>query len=287
MFWQGRRESDNVEDRRGVSGKGIAAGGGLIAVVVIVAKLLFGGGITSQDLQSLMPGQQGAQTELSPQQKTQQDERAHFVKVVLADIEDVWVEIFSKSGETYPKPTLVLFSGATQSGCGTADSQTGPFYCPGDQKLYIALAFYSEMRERFGATAGDFAQAYVIAHEIGHHIQNLMGTAGKVDNLRGQLSEADYNKYSVCLELQADFYAGVWGHYMQGKGYIEKGDIEDALNAANVIGDDHLQKQAQGYVTPESFTHGTSEQRMFWFKKGFDSGDLSQGDTFKTYGLRL
>ncbi|HEX6180448.1 MAG TPA: neutral zinc metallopeptidase, partial [Chitinophagaceae bacterium] len=198
----------------------------------------------------------------------------------------VWGDIFSKAGETYPQPTLVLFRDGVQSGCGFASSQTGPFYCPGDQKLYIDLAFYQELKERFNAP-GDFAMAYVVAHEVGHHIQTLNGTSSKMAQLRQQVSEEEYNRYSVAMELQADFYAGVWAHHAQRmKQMLEAGDIEEALNAANAIGDDQLQKRSQGYVVPESFTHGTSQQRMYWFKKGFETGDIRQGDTFNDPSLR-
>ncbi len=205
---------------------------------------------------------------------------------MLQDTEDVWNDLFSKQGEDYLEPTLVLFRDGVQSGCGFAGSQTGPFYCPGDQKLYVDLAFYQELKNRFNAP-GDFAMAYVVAHEVGHHIQTLNGTSRKMAQLRQQVSEAEYNKYSVAMELQADFLAGVWAHHAQKmKQMLESGDIEEALNAANAIGDDNLQKQAQGYVVPESFTHGTSQQRMYWFKKGYQTGDVRQGDTFNDPSLR-
>jgi predicted metalloprotease len=287
MLWKGRRESDNVEDRRGVSGKGIAVGGGATAIIVIALKFLFGGDINIQDISSLTQGSTGTATEVTSEQQKAQDERAQFVKVVLADTEDVWGDVFKQSGMTYQSPSLVLFSDATESACGAASSQSGPFYCPGDQKVYIDLTFYNDLRGKFGARGGDFAQAYVIAHEIGHHIQYLLGISEKMDRLRGCLSEQEYNRYSVCLELQADFFAGLWGHYEQGKGYLEKDDLADALNSAQVIGDDNLQKASQGYVTPETFTHGTSEQRMYWLKKGFETGDMKQCDTFKAAGLSL
>jgi predicted metalloprotease len=221
---------------------------------------------------------------MSTEQKAAQDQEAQFVSVVLKDLEDTWQQILAKEGKDYPKPTLVLFSGVTPSGCGNASASTGPFYCPADQKLYIDLSFYDDLKERFGAP-GDFAMAYVVAHEVGHHIQYLLGISDKVQRLRSRLSEEEYNQYSVRLELQADFFAGVWAHYEKGKGYLEANDIEEALNAANAIGDDRLQKEAQGYVVPESFTHGTSAQRMYWFKKGFDTGDINQGDTFNATEL--
>lgn len=281
MDWKGRRESSNVEDRRGISGGGIAMGGGIIGVLFILAQFFLGGGDIN-DLQQLIPQQQ--QTQMSPDEQAADDEEASFVKVVLADTEDVWSKIFSQMGKTYTDPTLVLFSGTTTSGCGGASASTGPFYCPADQKLYIDLSFAKELKQQFGVT-GDFAMAYVVAHEIGHHVQDLLGMTAKLDRLRQQLSEKEYNKYSVMLELQADFYAGVWAHYDQKmKNVIHPDDIQEALEAANAIGDDRLQQQYQGRVTPDSFTHGTSEQRMYWFKKGFDTGDISQGNTFAGTG---
>ncbi|HWJ90747.1 MAG TPA: neutral zinc metallopeptidase [Flavisolibacter sp.] len=278
MLWQGRRESSNVDDRRGIGGGGIAVGGGILGVIALVINYLLGG---SNNTQLPLPNQNQP---ISAEEKAAQDEEAKFVKVVLGDTEDIWTQLMSKAGRSYPKPTLVLFSGSTPSGCGHASSASGPFYCPGDQELYIDLSFYDELKNRFGAP-GDFAMAYVIAHEVGHHIQKLLGITDKVDRLRQQLSEEEFNKYSVRLELQADFFAGVWAHYEQGKGVLEKGDIDEALNAANAIGDDRLQKEAQGYVVPESFTHGTSAQRMYWFKKGYDTGDINQGDTFSASDL--
>jgi predicted metalloprotease len=226
---------------------------------------------------------------LSPQDQAADEERAGFVKTVLAFTEDIWNEQFSQTGQRYVEPTLVLFRGAVQSGCGNASSASGPFYCPADQKVYIDLSFQEDLQRRFGAP-GDFAMAYVVAHEVGHHIQTLLGYSEKMARLRGQVSKEEYNQYSVRMELQADFLAGVWAHYMQGKRIngqtvLERGDIEEALNAANAIGDDRLQKQSQGHIQPESFTHGTSRQRMFWFKKGFDTGDMSQGDTFNARTL--
>ncbi len=277
MLWRGRRESSNVDDRRGVSGGQMAAGGGIIGVIILLANFLLGGGDVN-DLQKALPQQQ--QAPMSAEQKAAEDERANFVKVVLADTEDVWDEIFSQSGKQYQKPTLVLFTGSTQSGCGYASAATGPFYCPADNDVYIDLSFAEELKTRFGAS-GDFALAYVVAHEVGHHIQFLMGTSQKMDKLRQEVDEVTYNKYSVKLELQADFYAGVWAHFDQKmKNVISREDIDEALNAANAIGDDRLQKESQGRVMPDAFTHGTSEQRMFWFKKGYDTGDLSQGNTF-------
>lgn len=279
MLWQGRRESSNVDDRRGIGGGHIAVGGGIIGVIFLVVKFLLGG--SGNDTQLQIPDQNQP---LSAEEKAAQDQEAKFVKTVLAETEDVWHQLMQQAGRDYPEPTLVLFNGSTQSACGYASSATGPFYCPGDQELYIDLSFYNELRDRFQA-GGDFAMAYVVAHEVGHHIQKLLGLSDKIDQLRQQLSEGEFNKYSVRLELQADFYAGVWAHYEQGKGILEKGDIEEALTAANAIGDDRLQKEAQGYVVPESFTHGTSAQRMYWFKKGYETGDIKQGNTFDTNDL--
>jgi predicted metalloprotease len=280
MLWQGRRESSNVDDRRGIGGGGIAVGGGIIGVIFLVVKFLLGGG-NGGDTQLQLPNQNQP---LSAEEQAAQDQEVHFVKTVLAETEDVWNQLMQQAGRDYPEPTLVLFSGSTQSACGYASSATGPFYCPGDQDLYIDLSFYDELRNRFHA-GGDFAMAYVIAHEVGHHIQKLLGTSDKIDRLRQRLSEEEFNKYSVRLELQADFFAGVWAHYEKGKNILEQGDIEEALNAANAIGDDRLQKESQGYVVPESFTHGTSAQRMYWFKKGYETGDINQGNTFETNDL--
>jgi predicted metalloprotease len=280
MLWQGRRESSNVDDRRGIGGGGIAVGGGIIGVIFLVVKFLLGGG-DGGDTQLQLPNQNQP---LSAEEQAAQDQEVHFVKTVLAETEDVWNQLMQQAGRDYPEPTLVLFSGSTQSACGYASSATGPFYCPGDQDLYIDLSFYDELKNRFHAD-GDFAMAYVIAHEVGHHIQKLLGTSDKIDRLRQRLSEEEFNKYSVRLELQADFFAGVWAHYEKGKNILEQGDIEEALNAANAIGDDRLQKESQGYVVPESFTHGTSAQRMYWFKKGYETGDINQGNTFETNDL--
>ncbi len=286
MLWQGRRESSNVDDRRGMSGGKLAAGGGIIGVIALLLNFFLGGGEGGTQLPQL-PVQQ---RELSPQEAAADDQRAKFVKVVLADTEDVWGQLLKQSGKNYPAPTLVLFRDVVESACGNASSASGPFYCPADADLYIDLSFYEELQSRFKAP-GDFAMAYVIAHEVGHHLQNLMGTSEKVQRLRGQVSEEEYNQYSVRLELQADFYAGVWANHAQkiktsdGRNIIDAEDINEALNAANAIGDDRLQKQAQGYIVPESFTHGTSAQRMFWFKKGFETGDVNQGDTFKASNL--
>jgi hypothetical protein len=282
MLWQGRRGSSNVEDRRGISGGQVAVGGGILGVIALVLNFLLGGGDVSQ-LPQQLPGQT---TPVSAEQQAADDQRAEFVKVVLAETEDVWNTIFRQNGSNYVEPVLVLFRDGTQSACGSASSAMGPFYCPGDQKVYIDLSFYQDLQDRFQAP-GDFAMAYVIAHEVGHHVQNLLGTSDKVHQLRQQVSEEEYNKYSVMLELQADFFAGVWAHHTQKmKNILEAGDIEEALSAANAIGDDRLQKQSQGYVVPESFTHGTSQQRMYWFKKGYETGDMRQGDTFNSPDLQ-
>lgn len=278
MQWLGRRQSSNVDDRRGVTGGQVAVGGGVLGVIFLIAQFLLGGGDVS-DIPQTLP--QGPQQEMTAEEKAADDQMAAFVKTVLADTEDVWDKIFGEQGKQYSKPTLVLFRGGTQSGCGNASSASGPFYCPADQELYIDLSFAEELKNRFNA-AGDFAMAYVVAHEVGHHIQYLLGVASKMDRLRQQVSETEYNKYSVMMELQADFYAGVWAHYDQKmKNILDKDDIEEALNAANAIGDDRLQREAQGQVTPDAFTHGTSAQRMYWFKKGYETGDVSQGNTFE------
>ena len=282
MLWQGRRRSSNVEDRRGMSVGGLAIGGGVIGVIALILNLLLGGGDVSQ-LPELLPGQQSGE-QAPPAESEADNQRAEFVKVVLAETEDVWNNIFQQQGSEYPEPTLVLFRNMVQSACGTASAASGPFYCPGDRKLYIDLSFYEELQSRFQAP-GDFAMAYVVAHEVGHHIQTVLGTSARVARARQQMSEAAYNRESVKLELQADFYAGVWAHYANRAKILEPGDIEEALNAANAIGDDRLQQEAQGRVVPDAFTHGTSAQRMYWFKKGYETGDPSQGDTFSDPSL--
>jgi predicted metalloprotease len=281
MRWQGRSGSGNVDDRRGIGGP-VAIGGGIIGVIALLFNLLTGGNVDPSQLQ--LPGAGGGQ-QLSPQEQAAQDTLAKFSGVVLKETEVVWQRILpEQTGTSYQDPKLVLFSGAVQSACGNASSASGPFYCPGDQDLYVDLSFFNELSTRFGAS-GDFAMAYVIAHEVGHHIQYLLGTSDKMSRIRHQVSEEEYNKYSVRLELQADFLAGVWAHYVQGKNLLDEGDVEEALTAANAIGDDRLQKEAQGQVVPESFTHGTSAQRMYWFKKGYQTGDVRQGDTFSAREL--
>ena len=277
MNWFGRRESSNVDDRRGMSGGGLIAGGGVLGVIIYIAQMFLGGGNIA-DLQKVLPQQ--PQQEMTADEKAADDKRAAFVKVVLGDTEDVWDKLFSDQGRKYEKPTLVLFRGSTESGCGSASAATGPFYCPSDHKVYIDLSFAEELQNRFNAS-GEFAMAYVVAHEVGHHVQYLMGLTEKMDKVRQSVSEIEYNKYSVKMELQADFYAGVWAHHDQKmKNVLGPKDIEEALNAANAIGDDRLQKQSQGTITPDAFTHGTSAQRMYWFKKGYETGDVKQGDTF-------
>ncbi|MEO9003324.1 MAG: neutral zinc metallopeptidase [Ginsengibacter sp.] len=279
MQWQGRRQSSNVDDRRGMSGGKLAVGGGVIGVIFILVKFLLGDGDIN-DLSQLVQHPQQQQTEMTAEQKAADEKEASFVRVVLADTEDVWSKLFTEMGQTYTDPTLVLFRDATATACGNAGASTGPFYCPADHKLYIDLSFAQDLKNQFGAT-GDFAMAYVVAHEVGHHVQYLLGMTQKMEQLRARVSETEYNKYSVRLELQADFYAGVWAHYDQKmKNVIDPNDIEEALNAANAIGDDRLQRQYQGSVNPDSFTHGTSDQRMYWFKKGYETGDLKQGNTF-------
>lgn len=284
MQWRGRRQSSNVDDQRGRGGVGpMAFKGGLGTVaVVIVISLILGKNPLSvlQELQN----QSGVTTEQQTtdyQPTAEEEELGQFVKVVLADTEDVWHKLV----QDYREPTLVLFTDGVQSACGSASSATGPFYCSEDEKVYIDLSFYEELKNRFKAP-GDFAQAYVVAHEVGHHVQHLMGITDKVHASHGRLSEEEYNKLSVKLELQADFLAGVWAHHANDiNNILEPGDIEEALNAASAIGDDRLQMQTQGQVVPDSFTHGTSEQRMRWFKKGFESGDIDQGDTFNAPSL--
>ncbi|MBL9152538.1 MAG: zinc metallopeptidase [Verrucomicrobiales bacterium] len=281
MKWEGRRRSDNIEDRRGAGGPRMAMGGGLGLVVILVLVALLGGDPMAllEQMDGGSGGLPGIEQSGGPVDPAQ-DELAAFVGVVLADTEDVWHHLFQEMGDRYEEPKLVLFSGQVRSACGFASAASGPFYCPADRNVYIDLVFYKELKQRFGAP-GDFAQAYVIAHEVGHHVQNLMGISEKVQSMRGRVSEAEYNQLSVRLELQADFFAGVWAHHAERmKGILESGDVEEALRAANAIGDDTLQRQSQGHVVPDSFTHGTSDQRMRWFLKGFQTGDLSQGDTF-------
>ena len=293
MKWKGRRKSTNVDDRRGASSSSSSGSGlgglnpmiiglllklvtskkGLIIVAVILGLMYF----TGNNPLNFLTGNTNNQIQSTSYKGTaKENEFADFSATILADTEDIWNQII----KNYREPTLVIFTGSVNSACGSASSSTGPFYCPGDEKLYIDLSFFQEMERKLNAP-GDFAQAYVIAHEVGHHIQNITGVNRKVQSMRGKVSQTQYNKYSVMLELQADFYAGVWAHHSQRiNKMMESGDLEEALNAAHAIGDDRLQKNATGRVVPDSFTHGTSAQRMRWFKKGFDTGDVNQGDTF-------
>jgi uncharacterized protein len=273
MLWRGRRGSSNVEDRRGMSTGGIAAGGGIIGLVIYLLNAFLGGDVSQLPVQ-------GPQQQLSAEEQAAEDTMAQFVSVVLAETEDAWTKIFASHNKDYINPSMVLFRGRVQSNCGFASEAAGPFYCPLDQKLYIDLSFYHELQNRFHAS-GDFAMAYVIAHEVGHHVQNLLGIMDKVQQLRQRMSEKEYNEYSVRLELQADYFAGVWAHYADKENkIIEAGDIDEALNAASAVGDDNIQKRTQGYVVPDAFTHGTSAQRREWFERGYRAGDLEHGDTF-------
>ncbi|WP_025662823.1 neutral zinc metallopeptidase [Rhizobium sp. IBUN] len=301
MEWKGRRQSDNIEDRRGDpsmgglgrgGGFGFPTGGGMgrrggglsigtIIFLVVIYFILKAMGI---DLLQVMDGGMttngpGYEQSESGSQTPANDEMTAFVRTVLAETEDTWNGIFKSLGRQYEEPRLVLFSGQTQSACGFASAATGPFYCPSDHKVYLDTAFFNQLSRQFGAS-GDFAEAYVVAHEVGHHVQNLLGILPKFNEARQRMSEAEANKMSVRVELQADCFAGIWGKFTDQKGILEAGDLEEALNAAQQIGDDRLQKRSQGYVVPESFNHGTSEQRARWFKRGFDSGQLSACDTF-------
>ncbi len=281
MQWGNLRQSGNVEDQRGGRG-GLVAGGG-IGTLIIAAVIYFLGGDPNQVLQQAPP-QRSGQTQQANRANAPADQPKRFVSAVLADTEDVWRAIFKQQGKTYVEPKIVLFTDQVRSACGITGASSGPFYCPADQKLYIDFSFYDELKNRYHAP-GDFAQAYVIAHEVGHHVQNLIGTMDKVDAMRSRAGKAESNALSVRLELQADFLAGVWAHYAQKRGLLDAGDLDEALTAASAIGDDRLQGESQGYVVPDSFTHGTSAQRLRWFKRGFDSGDLSQGDTFSPKNL--
>jgi predicted metalloprotease len=254
----------------------MAVGGGLGTIVLIVIAALFGA--DPRDVINLNPQTQqtGEEVPVDPAQEPMKQ----FVSVVLADTEEIWGQIFSRQGATYQKPWVVLYAGQVESTCGYATAASGPFYCPPDQKVYIDLSFFDELQSRFGAP-GDFAIAYVVAHEVGHHVQNMMGLTDKVHAMQGQVSQEEYNRMSVRLELQADFLAGVWAHYAQNTlDVVEPGDFEEAIGAASAVGDDRIQKQSQGYVVPDAFTHGTSAQRIAWFRRGYETGDLSQGDTF-------
>jgi len=276
--WKDGRRSDRVDDRRGMRAGGIALGGGGAIVLILVA-LAFG--VDPRALLEQIPVDSVGLSTGAPQARSaEENELADFVSVVLASTEDVWGEQFREMGRAYEEPTLVLFTDQVNSACGLAGAAVGPFYCPGDRQVYIDLGFYDLLRQRLGAP-GDFAQAYVIAHEVGHHVQNLLGISDRLAEARGRLGERDYNALSVRLELQADFFAGLWAHHAQELNQIlEPGDLEEALNAASAIGDDRLQMQAQGRVVPDAFTHGTSEQRVRWFRRGFETGDIREGDTF-------
>lgn len=282
MKWLGRRQSDNMDDRRGMSGGGKAVvGGGLLGIVILLLNTF--GGENAQMITPILEqlnNQQAPQTQaraLSPEEIKE----GEFVKTLLADNEDIWTKIFQENNLEFEAPKLVLFSGQVQTACGGASSASGPFYCPGDKVIYMDMTFFEELRTKFGAEGGDFAVAYVLAHEFGHHIQTILGTSSKMRKLQEGKSEAEANKLSVALELQADFYAGLWTHYNENQNaMLEPGDIEEALSAANAVGDDAIQKKMQGQVVPDSFTHGSSEQRMYWFNRGFKSGDIRKGDTF-------
>ena len=281
MRWETERRSDNVEDRRGVSFSGKAAGGGIGTIILVLVALYFGVD-PSVLTQTGLIGGNPAPTQQAPRKPSAaENKRADFVSAVLADTEDTWGAIFKEKGGRYQEPKLVLFSGMVESACGSASAAVGPFYCPGDRKVYIDLDFYNDLKNKLGASGGDFAQAYVIAHEIGHHVQNLLGISAQVQKLRGRLPDTEYNKYQVKLELQADCFAGIWANRAnRARNIIEPGDIDDALNTASMIGDDRLQKRARGYVTPDSFTHGTSAQRVAWFKRGYEYGDFEHCNTF-------
>jgi predicted metalloprotease len=283
MRWESGRQSENVEDRRGVNVSRRVAGGGIGTVLLVLVALYFGidPSIILNQGQMPVPGT-GVPTQSAPYSASPEEKRlAEFVSVVLADTEDTWHAIFRNMGKTYEEPKLVLFSQAVESACGMASAAVGPFYCPMDQKLYIDLSFYKDLKNRFGAP-GDFAQAYVIAHEVGHHVQNLLGIAEKVHSLRSRSSETEANKLSVMMELQADCLAGVWAYHAdRARNILEQGDVEEALNAASSIGDDRMQRRARGHVTPDSFTHGSSAQRVRWFKRGIETGNIGQCNTFQ------
>ena len=285
MRWQGERESSNVEDRRGMGSRRAGLGLGTIAVALIASWLF---GVDPRMIMGVLEGidtMTGTSTQQQGPAPAPTDESGRFVSVVLASTEDVWSQTFQQAGRTYSPPKLVLYDGRIDTACGLGAAATGPFYCPGDHRLYIDLSFFRLMRERLGAP-GDFAQAYVIAHEVGHHVQNLLGTMEQMDRARQRASGQQYNALSVRLELQADCYAGVWAnHSQQARNWLEDGDIGEGMDAASAVGDDRLQKQSQGVVTPESFTHGTSAQRVRWFRTGFESGRASQCDTFSARTL--
>src|SRR5689334_7908508 len=282
MRWRGERQSSNIEDRRGMSGGKIAVGGGLGTVLLLIIALIFGA--DPRRLLEQLPAEPSSGVQSSRPASAEEEELKQFVSVVLAKSEDVWTNVFRQNGRKYREPTLVLFTDQVQSACGIAGAAVGPFYCPGDEKVYIDLAFYEQLRREFQAP-GDFAQAYVVAHEVGHHVQKLLGISERVDAMQGRVSETEANQLSVRLELQADFFAGVFARHVQNEGMLEAGDIEEALRAASAVGDDQIQRRTEGYVVPDSFTHGTSAQRLRWFRKGYETGDIRQGDTFNTRDL--
>jgi len=282
MRWRGERQSTNIEDRRGLSVGRVAAGGGLGTLLLMVLALVFG--VDPRQFLDQSPTSPPAQVQTSRPQNAEQEELKQFVAVVLAKSEDVWTDVFRQNGRQYREPTLVLFTDQVRSACGIAGAAVGPFYCPGDEKVYIDLAFYEQLRREFQAP-GDFAQAYVVAHEVGHHVQKLLGISDRVEAMQGRVSEVQANQLSVRLELQADYFAGVFARHVQNQGLLEAGDIEEALRAATAVGDDQIQRRTAGYVVPDSFTHGTSEQRLRWFKKGYETGDMRAGDTFNTRDL--
>ncbi|HRM45053.1 MAG: neutral zinc metallopeptidase [Flavobacterium sp.] len=282
MKWSGRRQSDNMEDRRGMSSGGkTIVGGGIIGIIILLLNVF--GGENAQMLTPILEQMnqgQSAPTEQRDLTAKELEEQA-FINAILVDTEDVWTKIFQENNLQYKNPKLVLFTAGVETACGNATSASGPFYCPGDQKVYMDLDFFEELKTKFGAQGGDFATAYVIAHEIGHHVQTLLGTSAKMREMQEGKSQAEANKLSVALELQADFYAGVWTHYnQQMNNFLEDGDIDEALSAAHAVGDDAIQSKIQGRIVPESFTHGTSAQRKAWFMKGYKTGDINQGDTF-------
>ena len=281
MRWRGERQSSNIEDRRGLTPK-VAVGGGLGTLLLIIIALLFGA--DPRQLLEQVPTGPSSEVQSSRPVNPEEEELKQFVSVVLAKSEDVWTDVFRQNGRQYREPTLVLFTDQVRSACGMAGAAVGPFYCPGDEKVYIDLSFYEALRRRFNAP-GDFAQAYVIAHEVGHHVQNLLDISDRVDAMQRRVTEAEANQLSVRLELQADFFAGVFARYVQNQGLLEAGDIEEALRAASAVGDDTIQRRTTGSVVPDSFTHGTSEQRLRWFRKGYETGDMRQGDTFNTRNL--
>nr|WP_299201158.1 neutral zinc metallopeptidase [uncultured Brumimicrobium sp.] len=287
MKWKGRRKSSNVEDRRGMSmGKKAAGGGGIIAIIILLISI-FGGETGKQIAPILDQFTQSSslttETSSARELTAKEKELGDFVATVFADTEEVWTKIFEENGMTYEQPGMVLFTGQVSTACGNASSASGPFYCPGDKKVYMDLDFFKELETRFGAKGGDFAMAYVIAHEVGHHVQTILGITRKVRQIQSGMSKVEANKMTVKQELQADFYAGVWAHHI--KQYLEEGDIDEALSAAHAVGDDAIQKRMQGHVTPDSFTHGTSAQRKRWFTKGFKTGDIKQGDTYTAEDL--